>query len=650
LNFFEAQDKARRNTAWLIILFVLAIAGLIILTNLLLLGVMVYIKTGQFLFSFEALQNYYSWREFAGVTLVVCLLILGGSFYKSVSLSGGGSSVAEMLGGRLISQAANDLQQRQLLNVVEEMAIAAGMPVPKVYLLDDTSINAFAAGHTPADAVIGVTRGTLGRLSREELQGVIAHEYSHIANGDMRLNIRLIGILHGIMLIGLIGYFILRSIRFGGRRRSSGKGGGGILAVAAIGGGLMVIGYAGSFFGQWIKAVVSRQREYLADSSAVQFTRNRDGIAGALKKIGGSAGVSSHLDSPAAPEYSHAYFADGVSSFWHSLFATHPPLEKRIKAIDPRWDGQFLPSSISQTVSPEAVKPETSHSEKMAVTAAILSSAEQAISQVGILNEENIEYVHQLIVAMPLAVREAAQNAYSARALIIAMLISQQKDRDAALAVLADGSSPDIQALSLKLVDEVEKLDEHFKLPLLELAVNALREMSPNQFVQFKARVDALIRSDKIVNLNEWIIQRFVIQQLDQHFGFRKSHRAKYGHLESLRDEVAVMLSLIAIVEHDTDDDSAKAFDAGSKMAGLKGLQLLSRKGFKLESLNASLDKLMLLKPLEKPRLLKACVAVIMDDGETTTKGMELVRTISSCLDCPMPPMAVSRADATFSE
>ncbi|NNE63594.1 MAG: M48 family metallopeptidase, partial [Gammaproteobacteria bacterium] len=382
MNFFEAQDKARRNTVWLIILFVLAVAGLIVLTNLLLLGVMVYIKTGQFLFSLESLQNYYSWREFIGVTIVVCLLILGGSFYKTMSLSGGGASVAEMLGGRLISQATSDLQQRQLLNVVEEMAIASGMPVPKVYLLEDTSINAFAAGRTPANAVIGVTRGTLGRLSREELQGVIAHEYSHIANGDMRLNIRLIGLLHGIMLIGLIGYFILRSLRFGGRSRSSNsKGGSGILAVAAIGGGLMVIGYAGSFFGQWIKAIVSRQREYLADSSAVQFTRNRDGIAGALKKIGGSAGVSSHLDSPAAPEYSHAYFADGVSSFWHSLFATHPPLEKRIKAIEPRWDGQFLASSFSQTVSPEAVEPESPRNENLAMTAAILSSAEQAISQ-----------------------------------------------------------------------------------------------------------------------------------------------------------------------------------------------------------------------------------------------------------------------------
>jgi len=283
LNFFEAQDKARRNTLWLVLLFLLAVAGLILLTNLFLLSLLVYVKTEQVVVSPEILYHYYSWQEFTVVSIGVCLLILGGSLYKGLSLSGGGPAVAEMLGGRLISHATTDLQQRQLLNVVEEMAIAAGMPIPQVYLLSETSINAFAAGLSPANAVIGVTQGTLQRLNREELQGVVAHEFSHIANGDMRLNIRLIGVLHGILLIGLIGYFLVRSLRFAGRSRSS-KGGAGLLVVAALGFGLMVIGYAGSFCGQWIKAIVSRQREYLADSSAVQFTRNRDGIAGALKK------------------------------------------------------------------------------------------------------------------------------------------------------------------------------------------------------------------------------------------------------------------------------------------------------------------------------------------------------------------------------
>ena len=643
MNFFEAQDRARRNTFWLIVLFVSAVTGLILLTNLLAIEVLAYLKTGQFVFSTEALQNYYSWREFTAVSLAVCLLILGGSLYKTMSLSGGGASVAEMLGGRLITQGTGDLQQQQLLNVVEEMAIAAGMPIPKVYLLEETSINAFAAGKTPASAVIGVTRGTLTRLTRDELQGVIAHEFSHIANGDMRLNIRLIGVLHGILLIGLIGYFILRSLRFSSSRSSNKKGGGsGLLAIAALGFGLLVIGYAGSFFGQWIKAIVSRQREYLADSSAVQFTRNKDGIAGALKKIGGSSSVGSYLESPLAPEFSHAYFADGISSFWQSLFATHPPLEKRIRAIEPRWDGAFLPSTIGATaVSPEPVGTEPS---RLAVTAAILTSAEQAISQVGTLNEENIGYVHELIIAMPQVLRNAAQNAYSARALIYAMLLKLQKHKDAVSTVLQQRADPELQALSRQLLSELNSLDDEFKLPLLELAVNALREMSPNQFVQFKITVDEMIHSDRSVNLSEWIIQRFVIQQLDEHFGFRKPKRASIGRLEPVQKQVVTLLSLIACIEHKSDQQAAEAFRAGVQVAGLASAEMLPRKGFRLEALNAAIDDLMRLKPLSKPQLLKACVAVILADGKTTTKGIELVRTISSCLDCPMPPLQVDTA------
>jgi Zn-dependent protease with chaperone function len=641
MNFFEAQDRARRNTLWLVLLFLLAVAGLVFLTNLFLLGILAYARTSQFAFSLESLREIYSWREFALVSAGVCLLILGGSLYKTLSLAGGGAAIAEMLGGRLIPQATTDLHQRQLLNVVEEMAIAAGMPIPKVYLLEETSINAFAAGRTPAGAVIGVTRGTLMRLNREELQGVIAHEFSHIANGDMRLNIRLIGLLHGVLLIGLIGYFILRSMRFAGRSRSS-KGAGGIAALAALGLGLMVIGYTGSFFGQWIKAIVSRQREYLADSSAVQFTRNKDGIASALKKIGGSS-VGSYFHSPAAPQYSHAFFANGIGSFWQSMFATHPPLERRIRSLEPRWDGKFLPSAILHQVS-TVVEAPPSKPAGLAMAAAVLSSAEQAIAEVGTLNEENIQYVRELIIATPLVLREAAQDAYSARALIYSYLLKLQADKEAAAAALGKTADPDIQALARKLLPALMQLEDRFKLPLLELSINALREMSPNQFVQFKITVDNIIASDKSVNLHEWIVQRLLVQQLDEHFGFRKPAKARYGSLEAVAPDVEALLSLIACVEHGDDVEARVAFTAGAREAGIE-ISMPRRQSFKLATLNVSLDNLMRLKPLVKPRLLKACVAVILQDGKTTTSGIELVRTISTCLDCPMPPLRVASAN-----
>ena len=613
----------------------LAVAGLVILTNLFLLGIYTYARSNQVVVSTEVLQGQYSWQEFAVVSAGVCLLIFCGSLYKTMSLSGGGATIAEMLGGQQIPAATTDLHQRQLLNVVEEMAIAAGMPIPRVYLLEDTAINAFAAGLSPANAVIGVTRGTMTRLSREELQGVVAHEFSHIANGDMRLNIRLIGVLHGILLIGLIGGWLLRSMRFSGRSRSS-KGAGGVAAIAALGLGLFVIGYAGSFFGNWIKSIVSRQREYLADSSAVQFTRNKEGIAGALKKIGGS---SSYLDSPAAAQYSHAFFAEGLGLLLQSFFATHPPLEERIRRIDPRWDGKYLPSRVKDTIPSEPMTESTAAAAKLAVTAAILTSAEQAISQVGTLNEENIEYVRELIVAMPPLLRESAQDSYTARALIYAVLIGLQKDKTAAIAALQQHADPHMHTLCDKLLPELVNLDDKFKLPLLELSINALRDLSSNQFVQFKQAVQSVIVSDKSVNLKEWVIQRLVMQQLDEHFGFRKPARGKYKSLDPVKAEVETVLSLIAFVEHADNNDASNAFSAGVAEAGMPTLNMLNRKDIKLELLNHSLDNLARLKPLVKPRLLKACIAIILQDGQTTVRGMELVRTISTCLDCPIPPV-----------
>jgi Zn-dependent protease with chaperone function len=641
MNFFEAQDKARRNTVWMILLFICAVAGLVLLTNLLLLAVLAYIKTGYFVFSLSELQGYFDPAVFVGITVGVCLLIFGGSLYKTVSLSRGGPAVAEMLGGRLVPQSSNDLQQRQLLNVVEEMSIAAGTPIPKVYLLEEPSINAFAAGQSPANAVIGVTRGALTQLTREELQGVIAHEFSHIFNGDMRLNIRLIGVLHGILLVGTIGYFILRSLRFAGRSRSR-KGGGGIIAIVALGAGLMVIGYAGTFFGQWIKAVVSRQREYLADASAVQFTRNKDSISGALKKIGGS-GAGSFIESPTAPQYSHAYFANGISSFWQSLFATHPPLEKRIKVIDPGWDGKFVrPQPKAQPAAEQVSEAASSRAAaEMAVKTAILTAAGTAINQIGTLNEANIEQVRELIVSMPKSLREAAQSAFSARAVIYAILINHQPDQKQVLSLLEQHADQSMPPLTAQFLPEIQNLDEKFRLPLLEMCISALRELSTNQFIQFERAINKIITADKKIDLNEWIIRRLVLQQLSEHFGLHKPAKAKYATLGAVKSAAEILMSLIAYVEHKDDNLAAQAFDRGKKEIGATALNIIARQDFSLKALNQSLDKLMQLKPLMKPRILKACVAIILSDGKTTIKGIELVRTISTCLDCPMPPMQV---------
>ena len=343
-NFFENQDAARRNTKRLVLLFclaVVAIAGMLYLLAVLLTGVeQPDPNTGQMVIS----PLWWQPDLALGVAIATVIVVGGGSLYKIAQLRGGGAVVAEALGGALIPPGTRDADERRLLNVVEEMAIASGIPAPPVYLLkDEQGINAFAAGFAPGDAVIGVTRGCVQRLSRDELQGVIAHEFSHILSGDMGLNIRLMGVIHGILIIGIIGYFLLRSSLYSGSSRRSNSRDNSGMAIVAAGLGLMVIGFLGTFFGNLIKASVSRQREFFADASAVQFTRNPGGIAGALKEIGGYEG-GSILESPNAPEASHLFFSQGLRGGLQMLFATHPPLEERILRLDPNWQAGTRPA------------------------------------------------------------------------------------------------------------------------------------------------------------------------------------------------------------------------------------------------------------------------------------------------------------------
>lgn len=452
MNFFQAQDKARRNTSRLIILFALAVITLILLTNLLIIGTFAYMGSGETEYSTIDVKSYFKLDQFILVSIGVSLLIFFGSLYKTISLSKGGRTIAELLGGKLVPQSTTTHKERQLLNIVEEMAIAAGMPIPKVYLLNESAINAFAAGKSHNNAVIGVTKGALAQLTRDELQGVIAHEFSHILNGDMRLNIRLMGVLHGILLIGIIGEHIVRSLRYKSSRNS--KGGGG--AIIMLGIGLIVIGYTGTFFGRWIKAVVSRQREYLADASAVQFTRNKDTIAGALKKIGG-LDEGSLLQTPSASEYSHAYFASGVSVFLESMFATHPPLSKRIKQIDPGWNGRFVAPKIKEQNEPEKQSNTTASSNiaGVVVSTAVLSTIEQAISQIGVVDESKIEYAHQLISGLPKSLHDASQSPFSARAIIYCLLIREQKDKIKAWELLTEHADKGMPELTKEFYSEI---------------------------------------------------------------------------------------------------------------------------------------------------------------------------------------------------
>ena len=634
MDFFQAQDSAHRNTTRLVIFFTLAVLSLIVITNLLVMVLFGFVETSEEGATLNSLATQFDWQVFFVVSAGVLMVIVGGSAYKTMTLSGGGAAVAESLGGRLISHSTSDLHERKALNVVEEMAIASGTPVPPVYLLErEQGINAFAAGFTPGDAVIGLTRGTITYLTREELQGVIAHEFSHILHGDMRLNIRLIGILHGILLIGLIGYIILRSVR-GGSNKNAG-------AMMGLGLGLLVVGFTGTFFGNLIKASVSRQREFLADASAVQFTRNNIGIAGALKKIGGYT-PGSDLDTPEAPTMSHAYFSSGVSSFMQSIFATHPPLDVRIKRVDPDWDGVFVPVtrevSEDQRTSGQTTQASRSGAMKTAAAGAVIAS--QILDSVGQTSPEHLDYAVSLVDGIPTAIRDAVHDPYSARAIIYCLVIDdkQANIRDKQLKQIRELGDSGIFELVRKLFAAVTALDIRFRLALIDMILPSLRQLSKAQYLLFKENLLSLIQADKRIDLFEWSLQKILFHHLDPEFGRPGKKVAKFGSYKVVKKHIDVLISMLVYASVQDKTEIKAAFASAEQELGLTNLVLLSRQQINLEILDSAVENLALLKPLLKPRLLKACLIVITQDQNYSADEMELMRAIGAVLDCPVPP------------
>jgi Zn-dependent protease with chaperone function len=656
MNFFEAQDSARRSTTLLVFLFVLAIAGLLVLSNLIVFEFLYYLESGSLTFSLSELKMVFDGDLSVLVSAAIIAFICLGSLYKLAMLSSGGSAIALSLGGVIVPRSSSDPLHQKILNVVEEMAIASGAPVPQVYILNEQGINAFAAGWKTTNAVIGITQGALERLTRDELQGVIAHEFSHIFNGDMRLNIRLIAILHGILMIGMLGKMILRSMRFVRTSRNN-KDGRAVLMIFAVAATLMLVGYTGTFFGNWIKSLISRQREYLADASAVQFTRSSEGIANALKKIGGAI-PGSGLLTAAVDEYSHAYFALGDTRLHFFSFSTHPPLKKRILRIDPNWDGKYffderkpVRERYAEAEQKQRKQQEKQEKEQRAKNIAYalgagvaLNDALNAVDNIGEVTQEQIDAAHIWHRALPDIVLSHAENPYGAQALILALLLHDKPGLEQKQYAVLNEVIGELHTQNVKQLQPITgELAQTQALPLIDLTLPTLREMTLEQYQRFKLCVQKLIVADDQVDLREWIIQRLVLQHLDQQYGFRKKPVAKYFVLGSAKQSSEIMLSMLAYIEHTDDTDALQAFDSAKRSVGAGALQMLPKSKISIDLLDRVMDELVLLKPPLKKRFLQACVSCISHDGKVSLQAYELTRAIASCLDCPMPPVLVNK-------
>lgn len=620
MNFFQRQDKAKTNTAFLVFLFMLAVALVIAAVY----GLILFLYfTHQH--TSELAQSWWQpdllLKVGGGITVVVALA----SIFKIIMLSSGGATVAEYLGGRRVDPGTQDPGERVLLNVVEEIAIASGMPVPPVYVLDDErSINAFAAGTSPGDAVVAVTRGTLGFLDRDELQGVIAHEFSHIVNNDVQLNIRLMGVLNGILFIGEVGRMILRGSSRSSSRSKKG-GGAGLLGL-----GLFLIGYIGLLFGQIIRAAVSRQREYLADASAVQFTRNPSGIAGALKKIGGCH-VGRDLFSPHAQEASHMLFdSKGLLEFMSS----HPSLVNRIRAIEPGFDGVFVePQPIDYTLTKEHVAELHSVYEKRAQGAAY-GKLSQVSSMVGALSAESLDSSKQLVRGLS-EKKEMVQDAVNAQAFVFAMLVYDHASEiypSPSGDFLKNNLEPFIFQSFLKTVDQMAKIQKSERLPLIAMCFPALSLMSKPQYMKFRRIVLELVHLDQNITMFEFCVASTVVHYLDQRFENDKIEAQL--KLKAVLVEIEIALSALSQHGHTTSEDSKNAFERAAM--NFPGLKYRSEK-ISTVDLWAALRKLSGASPQVKKQLIDASGVLVRFDQEITVDEMELLRAFSMLMDCPMP-------------
>ncbi len=657
MDFFQHQDRARRNSRLLIVYFVITVVLVIAAVYFALVGILTLATRGT-----EHSVHALDWHPqiFASVVGSVLTLIATGSIYKTWMLGSGGEHVAVALGGTQVPANSRNLEERILLNVVEEMALAAGTPVPPVYLLrDELGINAFAAGTTPQNAVIGITRGAIATLTRDELQGVIAHEFSHILNGDMRLNIRLIGLLHGILIIALLGYMLIRIlIEFPMRSsRSDGEGKstlGIIAALFLVGGSLVAIGYIGVFFANWIKAAVSRQREFLADASAVQFTRNPDGIADALKKIGGWS-KHSKLKSARATEASHMFFGSGVATL---IFATHPPLPIRIKRIDPRFNGQFpatseVAHSLSDVIDPLSLSmqlaPNRSSTHQSAQSGAeqLPSHPHSAVDGIGEPTPAHLEHAHGLLQELDRRIASGLRDPLGAVAIVYGLLLAPlgNETRSSQWLELERSCDPRALAELTRLLPTIDALVVEQRLPIVCLALPALHEMSPPQFNAFRQTVRKLIEADRKWTIFEFAVQRFIAKRLVQRLSPDRTKASPPLSNAQTKEAFGIVLSSLAYAGG-AKGDPKNAFQKGvaTVQPHLDSMELLPQERCKLRDLDSALNALSNTAPSMRKRLLDAFAECIAADQHVSLEETELLRVISDALGCPMPPIIASRS------
>ena len=631
MNFFEYQEQAKRQSRWLVFLFILAVLVIIVVIDFAVVvafGLM-NIEEQQFVFNMQTLKA--NIPVLLGGAAVTAAVIAVASLFKTASLRSGGGKVARDLGGVLVEADARDPLRRRLYNVVEEIALASGIAVPEIYVLEqESAINAFAAGFTPADAAVAVTRGALEKLDRNELQGVIAHEFSHIFNGDMRLNIRLMGALFGILMLSLIGRRVLHGSYYVGRSKNN--NGGAIVLIAVA---VMVVGYIGLFFGRWIKSAVSRQREYLADASAVQFTRDPDGIAGALKKI--SVYSDASFLNVETEEVSHMLFGDGERT---KMFSTHPPLNERILRIDKTFKVDDLVQLAKNIERKRAMETERAakQKEKAKPGGGGMFDADTLVDQIGSPDFSRILMAAALAASIPEEISQAAHsNQWATEVLFYCLMDQDVEIREQQLLFVAQNMGSDSESRVRGLLSASPELAREQRLPLLEIAIPELKRRPPDHVSRVLTTVNLLSEADGQTDVFEYLMAKIISQHLWESVNPQRVKLSGRKSLPQVIDKAQQVIAVLALHGNDDRSVAESAYRAGSRMLGVDGTAAMSAVDDWNEVLDDALPELDQLKPADKGKLVKALIATVMADDKVAVAEMELLRVVCAVIHVPLP-------------
>ncbi len=620
MDFFGQQDRARRASRWLLLWYLVAVVFVVLCFNLVvalaysvlaLYGALP-LAGGNWVWTslpqawWHALTHVPAKVHWA-VSVLVAGTILAMSARRWWQLREGGAAIAHLLGAHYLDRSRVTPAEAKLLNVVDEMAIASGIAVPPVYLLaNEEAINALVAGYSPNEAVIVATRGAVQKLSRDELQAVMGHEFSHILNGDMALNVRLVALLAGIACFGEWGEALVQEAARGNQGTSREERGGGVLA-AMFGVAIAFTGFPGTFAAEALKAAISRQRELLADAASVQFTRNPDGIAGALDSLSVlRAGTT--LRSAHAVELSHMFFLPAVARWW--AFPTHPPIEERIRRANPRFQREDYRRTRHASTYRDGQR-------------AVLDGAGNVVKVVGAFaslveapRPEHVDHARQLLERLPQALRQRLATPAGAQKAILELLV-------------ANG--------------QLEGVGRHQALLLIELALPALKQLAQPRRTAFLAEVNRVVEADRKLTLAEFVQATLLRQHLRE--GAGKPIPTKYGKLADVAQDAQVVLSLIA---HVSGGDAAAAHAKGKAILGIELPGPLPVAELSTVRVGEALERLRHLQPFQKPRLLKACLEAASADGKFRLAEAELVRAVAATLDCPLPPVIGALDPATL--